>query len=318
MLTLNAESPPQPAAGFIRDSNTLGFEKDVIAASMTRPVVVEFWATWCGPCKQLMPMLEKHVTAANAHKSGVAVEMVKIDIDKSPELAQAMRVQSVPMVYAFFQGQPVDGFMGVRPDSEIKAFIDKLVKLAPPDPAEETKAADAEAIKKTIAAGEAFLRDDDIAQAMASFSTALDLDPENMGAMASLAWCFVAQKDMEAVSEILADLNDEQKKHPRIKGLLWLKKQAVDAGVRDAADVLQARLDKNPADLHARYGLALQALAAAELETAIDALVEVTRRDRNWNEEQARKLLLDLIEALGPTHPMTPVARRRLSAVLFS
>lgn len=312
MLDLTQLQKPDaaPVASYIRDTHSDAFETDVLKASMTRPVIVDFWATWCGPCKQLMPMLEKAVTAA-----GGAVHMVKVDIDKNPELAQIFRVQSVPTVYAFWQGQPVDGFMGGKPESELKAFVDKLVKLGAaavtPDTPEKIDIAPfMEKAATHLAAGEH-------TDAMALYSTALDAAPDNMDAMAGIGWCFVGEKSLEGVSELLSQLSPEQKQDKAFKGLLFLMQQAEDMDVA-APDALQAKVEKNAADHAARYDLARAHLAALDIPAAIDQLVELTRRDREWQSQKARQLLLDIFDALGNAHPLTAQGRRKLSAVLFS
>jgi len=294
----------------IHDTHTEAFETDVLAVSMHTPVIVDFWATWCGPCKQLMPALEKVVTAASG-----AVKMVKVDIDKNPELAQIFRVQSVPTVYAFWQGQPVDGFMGGKPESELKAFVDKLLKLAAAQkPAEQKEKVDIAPMMETA---EKHLADGEYTEALAAYSTVLDLAPDNMAAMAGIGWCFVAEKSLEGLAELLSQLTPEQKQDPAVKGLGFLMTQAEDMDVA-APETLQAAVDKKPADLAARYDLARAHLAGLNVEGAIAELVELTRRNREWEDQKARKLLLDIFDALGPKHPQTALGRRQLSAVLFS
>jgi putative thioredoxin len=309
LTALQTNAAPAPAASHIYDTHTEGFETDVLAVSMQTPVIVDFWAPWCGPCKQLMPLLEKVVTAAAG-----AVKMVKVDIDKNPELAQIFRVQSVPTVYAFWQGQPVDGFMGGKPESEIKAFVDKLVKLAGAKPPEKKDKPDTEPM---MATADKHLAEGEYMEALAVYSTVLDVEPDNMSAMAGIGWCFVAEKSLEGLAELLSQLTPEQKNDPAVKGLGFLMSQAEDMDVA-APETLQATLDKNPADLAARYDLARAHLAGLNVEAAIAELVELTRRNREWEEQKARKLLLDIFDALGPKHPQTAQGRRQLSAVLFS
>lgn len=315
MLDLTATSIPSAApkdpgvSAFIRDTDTARFETDVIAASMKTPVIVDFWATWCGPCKHIMPMLEKAVTEA-----GGAVHLVKVDIDKNTQLAQIFRVQSVPMVYAFFQGQPVDGFMGAKPESELRAFVDKLKKMAgaaaPADPAAD--------IAPVMQAAEKFFQAGDYTNAMAQYSTALDMVPDNMDALAGIGWCFVAQKEMDAVREILSGLSPEQSQNVRIRGLAFIADAGVAAEGLDDAATLSARVEKDPKNLAVRFDLARRLLAAGDIEGTIDNLVELTRRNREWEEQRARAFLLEILEALGPGHPLAALGRRRLSSVLFS
>lgn len=309
MLDLTQMQQPDAAAGagFIHDTHTDGFENDVLKASMTVPVIVDFWATWCGPCKQLMPVLEKAVTAAKG-----AVRMVKVDIDKNPELAQIFRVQSVPTVYAFWQGQPVDGFMGGKPESELKAFVDKLVKLAgaaPRDPADIDIAPLMQKADAHLAAGA-------YTDAMALYSTVLDAAPDNMQAMAGIGWCFVGEQSAEGLAELLSQLTPQQKQDKAVAGLVFFMNKIEQAPA--ASDALRAQIEQNPDDLAARFDFAQSLLAALDIDGAIDQLVEITRRDREWQDQTARKLLLEVFDALGNGHPLTAKGRRKLSAVLFS
>ena len=311
MLDLGLQKKPTAAQGFIRDTTTARFEDDVLKASMQKPVIVEFWAPWCGPCKQLMPVLEKMVVAAAGD-----VLMVKVNIDENPELASAMRVQSVPMVYAIYQGQPVDGFMGMRPESEIKAFVDKLKKLA--DAAVPTETADKEVVEKLMQQGWQFFKDEQITDALVAFSNVVDMDPENMTALAAMGWCFVAQGEMEALHEITDGLTPEQKKTQPVAGLLFLLTAAQTAKDLPTEQALTEKILKNPLDHQARHDLALRRISAANLPGAIDALAELIRLDREWQDQKARKLLLSLLDAMGAQHPLTAAGRRRLSSILFS
>ncbi len=303
MLDLSLSAAAKNKDADIKDTDASRFEKDVLHVSMTRPVIVDFWAPWCGPCKQMMPALEKAVGDTKG-----AVALVKVNIDNNPELAQAFRVQSVPMVYAFFQGQPVDGFMGAKPPSEISAFIEKLKKLSGVNenmPAE----ADRETRAKLMAQATASFSKDDIEGAMTAYSQVLETDPENLEALSGIGWCFVAQKDTESLKAMMEDIPAAQQSHPRIKGLKFI----IDKGVEGGDKSVTA-----PKTNDERYTFALHKMAALDIGDAIDALVDLTKKDREWQEQNARKLMLEIFEALGPTHPLTRDGRRKLSAVLFS
>jgi putative thioredoxin len=306
-----AAQQPQPGAAFIRETDSQRFETDVLAASMQQPVIVDFWAPWCGPCKQLMPVLEKVVTEAKG-----AVHMVKVNIDANPELAQVFRVQSVPMVYAFFKGQPVDGFMGAKPESDLRAFVTKLKGLAGNQDAPASES-DLD-IPKTMTTADDFFKKGEYNDAIAFYSTILDAAPENMEAMAGIAWCLAAQGEIGGVQDILSQLTGEQKNSDKIKGLSFILRQSEEAHSLESVDTLLAKIEKNPKDSAARFDLARHQAGSLQLEQAIDTLVELIRRDRNWQEDKARQYLIGLFDALGPKHPLTPAGRRKLSAVLFS
>lgn len=301
---------PSAGAGFIKDTDELKFEQDVLAASMTHPVIVDFWAPWCGPCKQMMPALEKAVNAAAG-----AVRMVKVDIDKNPGLAQALRIQSVPTVYAFFQGKPVDAFAGSRPESELRAFIEKLRHLAgTPAPEKNT----AEQVRKAMAAAEDFFRQGQFDEAMNRYSNVLDIAGENMDALGGIGWCLLSQGDTASAQEILAQFSPEQLKSPPLAGLHFILSLATRATELQDTLALEEKLLNTPKDHQARFDLALQYLAAGRLENGIDALLTLTRQDRDWQEKKARSFLLEIFGALGHAHPLTLSGRRKLSALLFS
>ena len=315
MIDLQMGTPPKkPAAGFIKDTDELRFEQDVLVASMSHPVIVDFWAPWCVPCKQLMPVLEKVVGEADGQ-----VLMVKVNIDKNPELAQALRIQSVPTVYAFFQGKPVDGFAGARPESEIRALVEKLKLLASNDPAAgkgiSLSAAD---IKKIMAEADQFFQQGKYHEAMEKYGSLLDLDAENMEALGGIGWCLLSSGDVASVREMLVHLTPEQLKAPRLQGLQFiLSLEGRVEGLEDTL-ALERKLLQKPQDLQAQFDLALQYLAMGQLEKGIEGLIALIRRDREWQEKKARTFLLEIFEALGNAHPLTSPGRRKLSAVLFS
>jgi putative thioredoxin len=312
MMELIGQKPKTPEQGaFIRETDAASFEQDVLAVSMKTPVIVDFWAPWCGPCKQMMPALEKTVNEAAG-----AVHLVKVNVDKSPELAEVFRVQSVPTVYAFFQGQPVDGFMGAKGETEIKAFIEKLKKLAGAPP-QKPESPDAANIAKLLEDAAVFFKQDNFNDAIALYSTVYDLAPDNMDALAGIGWSLVGMKELEGLPDMLEPLTEEQKKHAGIKGLVYLAALINGAAGLDAGNLL-AKLEKNPRDHASRYDLARAQAASGDVAAAVESLIELTRRDREWQDQKARKLLLELFDAMGAAHPLTSSGRRKLSSVLFS
>ncbi len=298
----------QPGAGngaLIKDSDTASFMADVIEASAEVPVIVDFWAPWCGPCKELGPALERVVTAA-----GGAVRLVKVNIDENQDLAQQMRIQSIPAVYAFKGGQPVDGFTGAVPESQIKAFVERL---AGPDAVRPSP------VEQALEQAKAALESADHATAGAIYGQVLNHEPANVAAIAGLARCLVAAGELAEARQILESLPQEAREAPDAAAARAALELAEKAGAAAGkTDELRARLAEDPADPQARYDLALALYAAGRHEEAIDELIELVRRNRQWNDEAARQQLVQIFEALGHTHELTVSGRKRLSAVLFS
>ncbi|MCH7554520.1 MAG: thioredoxin [Proteobacteria bacterium] len=294
---------PRAGGELIKDSDTKNFETDVIAAPMEVPVIVDFWAPWCGPCKQLGPAIEKAVTAA-----GGKVRLVKIDIDKNPEIAQAMRVQSIPAVFAFVKGQPVDGFVGAQTDSQIKAFIQKLGGANGPSPVEQA-----------FDQAKAALENQDHDAAAAIFGQILEHEADNPEAIAGLTRCLIAADDFAAAHEVLSRAGAAQADHAGIasaRTALDLAEQG--AGSRGEIDGLKARVEADADDHQARYDLAVAMFGTGQQEAAIEHLLEIMGRDRGWNDDGARKQLLVFFEAIGFADPLAVEARKKMSSMMFS
>ncbi|MGJ3262389.1 MAG: thioredoxin [Salinarimonas sp.] len=288
-------------ADLIKDTTTATFRDDVIAASMRTPVLVDFWAPWCGPCKQLTPVIEKAVRAAKGK-----VKLVKMNIEEHPSIAGQLGIQSIPAVIAFVQGQPVDGFMGAQPESQIDAFIDKLSGAAGPSPVEQAL----EEAATRAAAGDA-------QGAAELYAAVLQREPENMAALGGMAKLHVDLGDLDGAERMLAMAPPEKADDPALapaRKAIELARQAAALG--DAAE-LESRVAQDPDDHQARFDLALALNARNERVRAAEALVEIVRRDRSWNEDGARKQLVEFFEAWGPKDEATQVGRRRLSSVLF-
>jgi putative thioredoxin len=296
-----------PAAGaggaHVKDVSIETFATDVLEASRDVPVIVDFWAPWCGPCKQLGPVLEKVVNEARG-----AVRLVKINIDENQEIARQLRIQSIPTVYAFKNGQPVDGFMGAIPESQVRAFVQQLAGgEAVANPAEDILAMADEA----FAAG-------DVGAAAQGYAQVLQDEPGQPRAVAGLARCYLKSGDVDRARKTLQLVRPDGAGDETIRAVeaeVSLREQAANAG--DTAE-LRAKLEANPNDHQARYDLAMALDAKGDRQGAIDALLESVRRDRNWNEQAARKHLVTLFEAMGPADPRTIEARRKLSSILFS
>lgn len=306
-LGSSSQTPPAPSAGaFVFDVETQDFETRVIKASMEKPIIVDFWAPWCGPCKQLMPVLE---AAVNDAKGGVL--LAKVNIDNNPELAQALRIQSVPTVMAFFQGQVVTGFAGARPASEIKTLIEQLVQLA------RQGAPDALDIPASLQAAAQSLSEGDPATAQAIYAQILQQDEKNVDAYCGLVRTFIAAGQFDHAQQIVDNAPEAIAWNPNFAAAktaldLALQFQGGDTGK------LRAALDKNPADHQARFDLAHAQFAAGQQEQAIDSLLEIITRDRAWNDDAARKELLKFFDAIGPADPLTAAGRKKLSRILFS
>lgn len=306
---LAPETPPAPDAGAdpVRDVNLANFIAEVIEASRAHPVIVNFLSPRSPACKQLLPVLEKVVRTYKG-----AVTLARIDIDASPQIAQQMGVQSVPAVFAFFQGRPLDGFMGPLPEAQIKSWLDRLMKTIGGG-APGTDGLD-EALKH--AADALVANDPQTAQAI--YAEILGADPAHPAATAGLLRAYILRGDMDGAKAIFAQLPPELVKDKVFDSLRAVFELAEEAGAGGDAAALQAKLAQNPNDHQARFDLAMAHYAAGRREQAVDELLEIVRRARSWNEDAARKQLVKFFEAFGSTDPLTVTARKRLSSILFA
>jgi putative thioredoxin len=310
-LFSSSSAKSEGASDLIKESSDRAFMADVIEASRTVPVIVDFWATWCGPCKQLTPLLEKYVKAAKG-----AVRLVKIDVDRNPAVAGQLRVQSIPAVYAFYQGRPVNYFVGAQREPQIKQFIDGLIQAAAGAGGEDAGLDGM--LEDVLAHAKEALEQGDHATALSIYNEILRADSANAVAYAGVIRCSMLRKDFKKAKQLVEKAPEAVASSPEVKsirGTLDLLEECQEVG--NIGD-LERQLASNPADHQIRFDLAMAYFLAGNREACVEGLLELVRRDREWQEQRARKQLVRLFEAFGPTDSLTISSRRRLSSILFS
>lgn len=294
---------PPDTADLIKDSSEATFMADVVEASREVPVIVDFWAPWCGPCKTLGPALEAAVTAARGK-----VKMVKVDVDQNQRIAAQMQIQSIPAVFGFVNGQPVDGFMGAKSPAELKAFVDKLASMSD----------GGGGLEEAVTAADEMLAEGAVADAAQTYSAILAEDSENLGAISGMAKAYIAMDDLERAKSILEMAPAAKAGDPLIAGVLAqieLAEAGADAG--ETAE-LESAVAADPDNHQARFDLAIAYMAKDRPEEAVEALLELFRRDREWNDGAAKEQLFKIFDSLGPKSDLGKNGRRKLSSMIFA
>lgn len=300
-----AVQPNGAAAGLVKDTTTANFQKDVLEESRHQPVLVDFWAPWCGPCKQLQPIIERVVTEGNGR-----VKLVKLNIDDHPSIPGQLGIQSIPAVIAFVGGRPVDGFMGAVPESQVRAFIDKVAGPVVDEGELQIEAA--------LTDAQAALDAGDFQTAADIYGAVLQADPENVKALAGMAECMISAGQWERARDLLSSLEPEQAKDAAIVALMAKLAQIEEARKLGDPRALEQELGQNPDNHEARVKLAKILNVEGDRDAATDHLISIMRKDRAWDDDGARKQLIQFLDVWGFKDPASVAARRKMSAILFS
>ncbi|WP_025897256.1 thioredoxin [Sneathiella glossodoripedis] len=302
-MDIQTNSMPETTGNWVKDGTTETFTTDVVQESQERLVLVDLWAPWCGPCKQLGPVIEKVVNSA-----GGAVSLVKIDIDQNPQIAQALRVQSIPAVFAFKNGQPVDGFMGALPESQVKEFIEKNLGGE----------IGASPLEEALQTGIQALEENNTEVALAAFVQVLEADPDHVEAKAYLARVYIKLGEVEAAQSLLETFSEEEKQSPVVSTSEVALEIALNATDQSEISELREKLSSDPENMDLRFELAKGLISNGSYSEGGDELISLIKMDAQWNDGAARQELLKMFELLGPMHDVTKTYRRQLSAALFS
>ena len=298
-------STEQTMENFIVESDTAAFNKDVIEASKNIPVLVDFWADWCAPCKQLTPIIETLVKSYNGQ-----IKLVKIDTEKNQELSQQLQIQSLPTVYAFYEGQPIDGFSGAMPENEVKKFINKVIEASGGNKLEE--------LKKDIEDAEKLFNEEKFEAALTSFSSLLSAEANNATIIAGYGKCLLKLERDNEVAELLEGLEEDMLNDKSILSLIALSKLEKNNKLAGAPEEFLNDVNSNPDNHELRFKLAEAYLASNQKREGLDQLLIIVKKDRKWEEDKARKKILELLNAFGEEDPITSETRLKLSSIIFA
>ena len=298
-------SPENTMENIIVDSDTASFSNDVIEASKTGPVLVDFWADWCAPCKQLTPILEELVKSYKG-----LIKLVKIDTEKNQELSQQLQIQSLPTVYAFYEGQPIDGFSGAMPENEVKKFINKVIDASGGNKIEE--------LQKAIEDAEKLFNEEDFESALNAFSNLLSAEANNAKIIAGYGKCLLKLDRNEEVKELLEGLEEDMLKDKNIISLIALSKLEKNNKTAGMPEEYIEEVNINPNNHELRFKLAEAYLASNLRQEGIEQLLIIVKKDRKWEDDKARKKIIELLDAFGEDDPITSETRLKLSSIIFS